>query len=202
MDDEVRGWAAAMAELLALRGVGKGIRRGGRWLRVLVDVSLDVGPGELVAVVGARGEGKTTLLKVAAGLELPDDGEVCLGEVALDSLSDEERSRLLGTEIAWVHREGTGVKFEVLDYVGLPLAMGRGRGRRRGESSRCRRSSASARRVARSALGRALELGAACWSGSRAVRSASRKADGRRRCDRRAWDAQDAGGGRAAASGW
>lgn len=126
-----RSPVVAVAELLALRGVGKGYRRGGRWLRVLVDVSLDVTPGELIAVVGARGEGKTTLLKVAAGLELPDDGEVCLGARDLALCSDDERSRLLGTEIAWVHREGTGVKFEVLDYVGLPLAMGRGRGGRR-----------------------------------------------------------------------
>jgi ABC-type lipoprotein export system ATPase subunit len=122
-----------MAELLALRSVGKGYRRGGRWLRVLVDVSLEVGAGELVAVVGARGEGKTTLLKIAAGLELPDAGEVCLGSLDLACCSDVQRSRQLGIEIAWVHREGTGVKFEVLDYVGLPLAMGRGRGRRGAE---------------------------------------------------------------------
>ncbi len=124
---------AAMAELLSLRGVGKGYRRGGRWLRVLVDVSLEVDSGELVAVVGSRGEGKTSLLKIAAGLELPDAGEVCLGKVDLARCSDEERSRQLGAEIAWVHREGTGVKFEVVDYVGLPLAMGRGRGRRGAE---------------------------------------------------------------------
>jgi ABC-type cobalamin/Fe3+-siderophores transport system ATPase subunit len=124
---------AAMAELLSLRGVGKGYRRGGRWLRVLVDVSLNVDRGGLVAVVGSRGEGKTTLLKIAAGLELPDAGEVCLGGIDLTRSSDEARSRQLGTEIAWVHREGTGVKFEVIDYVGLPLAMGRGRGRRGAE---------------------------------------------------------------------
>lgn len=123
-----------MVELLSLHGVDKGYRRGGRWLRVLVDISLDVGPGELVAVVGARGEGKTTLLKVAAGLELPDAGEVCLGRLDLARCSDEVRSRQLGAEIAWIHRDGTGVKFEVVDYVGLPLALGRRRGRRGAES--------------------------------------------------------------------
>ncbi len=37
---------------------------------------------------------------------------------------------MLGTEIAWINREGTGVKLDVLDYLALPLAMGRGRGRR------------------------------------------------------------------------
>lgn len=122
-----------MAELLSLRGVGKGYRRGGRWLRVLVDVSLDVAASEIVAVVGSRGEGKTTLLEVAAGLRLPDEGEIWLTGVDLACCSDEERSRRLGTEIAWVHHQGTGVKFEVVDYVGLPLAMGRRHGRRAAE---------------------------------------------------------------------
>lgn len=119
-----------MGELLALRGVTKGYRRGGRWLRVLSDISLQVDSGEIVAVAGSRGEGKTTLLKVAAGLELPDAGEVHLGNVDLVRSSDEERSRHLGNEISWVHRDGTGLRFEVLDYVGLPLAIGRRRRRR------------------------------------------------------------------------
>jgi putative ABC transport system ATP-binding protein len=121
---------SAVDELLALRGVAKGYRRGGRWLRVLSDVSLQVDSGEIVAVAGSRGEGKTTLLKIAAGLELPDAGEVHLGNVDLVRSSDEERSRHLGNEISWVHRDGTGLRFEVLDYVGLPLAIGRRRRRR------------------------------------------------------------------------
>jgi putative ABC transport system ATP-binding protein len=119
-----------MSELLALRGVCKGYPRGERTMRVLVDATLDVAPGEIVAVVGSRGEGKTTLLKIAAGIEAPDAGAVRLGAVELTRASDEERSRLLGHEIAWAHREGTGVRFRVLDYVALPLAIGRGRRQR------------------------------------------------------------------------
>jgi ABC-type cobalamin/Fe3+-siderophores transport system ATPase subunit len=80
--------------------------------------------------VGSREEGKTTLLKIAAGIEPLDAGEVWLGDVNLARSSDEERSRLLGAEIAWTHREGTGVKFRVIDHVGLPLAIGRSRGKR------------------------------------------------------------------------
>ena len=119
-----------MSELLALRGVCKGYARGERTMRVLVDASLKLAPGEVAAVVGSREEGKTTLLKIAAGIETPDVGEVWLDDVNLARLSDEERSRLLGREIAWTNREGTGVKFRVLDYVGLPLAIGRGRRQR------------------------------------------------------------------------
>jgi predicted ABC-type transport system involved in lysophospholipase L1 biosynthesis ATPase subunit len=119
-----------MSELLALRGVCKGYSRGERTMRVLVDASLALEPGEIVAVVGSRGEGKTTLLKIAAGIETPDAGAVQLGDRDLARSSGEERARLLGDEIAWTHREGTGVKFKMLDYVGLPLAIGRGRRQR------------------------------------------------------------------------
>jgi predicted ABC-type transport system involved in lysophospholipase L1 biosynthesis ATPase subunit len=119
-----------MGELvLVLDGVGKGFRRGRRRWQVLVDVSLTVAAGEMVGVVGARGEGKTTLLEVAAGIELADEGSVCFQGRDLAGCSADERSGLLGDRIAWMPREGAG-DFEVLDFVGLPLAMGRGRGMR------------------------------------------------------------------------
>jgi ABC-type lipoprotein export system ATPase subunit len=118
-----------MDELLALRAVQKSYRRGERRLRVLADVSLTVAVGEIVAVVGSRYEGKSTLLKIAAGLEQPDAGEVLFGGRELGSMRMSERERLLRHGIAWVHREGTGLEFEVLDYVGLPLRMGRRRSR-------------------------------------------------------------------------
>lgn len=45
-------------------------------VRVLVDVSLEVHPGEVVAVLAQRAQGKTSLLRVAAGMERPDRGSV------------------------------------------------------------------------------------------------------------------------------
>jgi predicted ABC-type transport system involved in lysophospholipase L1 biosynthesis ATPase subunit len=130
----MRHACAGMGKLLALQGVGKSYRRGGRRLRVLADASLEVAPGEVGAVVGSRDEGKTTLLKIAAGIEQPDAGEVWLGDLNLATLVDGESTRLLGSEIAWSNREGPGVKLEVLDHLALPLAMGRGRGRREARS--------------------------------------------------------------------
>ncbi len=112
--------------VLRLDGVGRGFRRGRRRWRVLVDVSLSVSVGEVVGVVGARGEGKTTLLEVAAGIELPDEGRVWFDGGDLMGCSVGKRAELLGGQISWMHREGMG-GFRVLDYVGMPLAMGRGR---------------------------------------------------------------------------
>lgn len=107
--------------------VSKGYWRGPRRLRVLSDVSLRVGSGEVVAVVGARDEGKTTLLKLAAGMELPDDGQVLFDGQDLSSLSGSVRGRLLGDKIAWISRERPGVDWTACQFVAVPLKLGRGR---------------------------------------------------------------------------
>jgi ABC-type nitrate/sulfonate/bicarbonate transport system ATPase subunit len=115
-----------VAELLLIEGMRKGYTRGG-WSPVFVDVSLEVARGEIVAVIGGRSEGKTTLLKIAAGVESPDGGTVSLEGRALADLEDRPR------EVRWVDRDGPGMEeAEVAEFVGWPLAPG-GRDRRGAE---------------------------------------------------------------------
>ncbi len=121
--------------MLALRGVCMGYRQGGRAGLVLEDVSLDVGAGQIVAVVGQRWEGKTTLLRLAAGMELADDGEVLFEGVDFASRRRRKRHRLLGRDIVWLDRKESGLGLTMLDYVGLPLVMG-WRGPRRAQVRR------------------------------------------------------------------
>lgn len=116
-----------MSDLLYLSGVCKAYARGERRLRVLADLSLTVHPGEAVAIVGSRGEGKTSLLQIAAGIERPDRGEVLFDGLDLTRLSDRERSALLGGPICWITRAGPGLRLRVRDSVAMPLAIGRGR---------------------------------------------------------------------------
>lgn len=62
--------------LLELEHIHKRYRDGGRERIVLADISLQVAAGELVVVWGARRSGRSTLLRIAAGIERPDNGSV------------------------------------------------------------------------------------------------------------------------------
>jgi ABC-type lipoprotein export system ATPase subunit len=130
-----------MHPLLSLNGVCKSHWRGPHETVVLADVALDVRAGELVAVWGQRGAGKTTLAMVAAGLEAPDRGTVCFDG---GDLAEAPRggAQLRHAGIGWVQRMGpqSGDFRMVIDYVALPL-LGRHspRGARRRASAMLKR---------------------------------------------------------------
>jgi ABC-type lipoprotein export system ATPase subunit len=108
--------------LLSLREVAKGYWRGMQRVEVLHDVSLEIEAGELVAVWGQRRSGKTTLLKLAAGLEEPSAGTVRFGGRELKRLSPAEFAKVLHKEIGWAKPSGPDNRdLRMLDYVALPL---------------------------------------------------------------------------------
>jgi predicted ABC-type transport system involved in lysophospholipase L1 biosynthesis ATPase subunit len=115
-----------MGALLTLESVNKSYWRGDVEVKVLTDVSLAVGAGELVAIWGKRGAGKTTLLKVAARLEVPDHGVVRFDGVDLANLSESAHARLMLERIGWVRRTPPGIDLRMLDYVALPLLAKQG----------------------------------------------------------------------------
>jgi lipoprotein-releasing system ATP-binding protein len=111
--------------VLALDQVWKGFHRGDRRLWVLQGVSLQVDAGELISVVGTRDQGKSTLVRVAAGIEPIDRGEVRIGEHSLEGLRDSKLAKLRRTEIGIATRYGPELRMQVRDYVGLHLVTGR-----------------------------------------------------------------------------
>jgi ABC-type multidrug transport system ATPase subunit len=113
--------------LLELSGVRKSFWRASREVVVLDGVELRIDAGELLAVWGGRGVGKTTLARVAAGLQAPDAGTVRFGGRDLAKLSRGALSGLLLREIGWVRGgEPPDDEFEILDYVSVPLLGDRG----------------------------------------------------------------------------
>lgn len=118
-----------MDALLSLQSISKSYMRGSHRLRVLQEVSLDLYPGELVAIWGKRGAGKTTLLKLAARLEEPDSGVVRFEGVDLAAVPESEHARLMLQEIGWVRRSGPKSDLRMIDYVALPRLAKCGRRR-------------------------------------------------------------------------
>jgi putative ABC transport system ATP-binding protein len=92
-----------MAPLLSLTEVTKRRPEGRRAVVVLDRVSLDIEHGDFVDVWGPKRSGKSTLLRIMAGIEQPDSGEVSFDGRRLRTISARERARLLrGQGIALV----------------------------------------------------------------------------------------------------
>ena len=108
--------------LLRIESVSRSFWRGSSEIRALSDVSLDVQSGDLVAVYGPRSAGKTALLEIAAGLDVPDEGTVTFLGSDLSRGSRRALTRLHREEIAWVERAGPKLHdLPMHVYVALPL---------------------------------------------------------------------------------
>lgn len=111
-----------MTMLLSLEHVAKTNWVGPYEKRTLVDVSVTLAAGDFVGIWGGHRSGKSTLLRIAAGLELADSGTVRVGDRELGAMTRGERGELRLREIGLVRGEGPqSAEFEVLDYVSLPL---------------------------------------------------------------------------------
>lgn len=104
--------------LLTLERVSKRYRHGRREVTALDDVTLAIEPGELVAIWGVPRSGRTTLLRIAAGLELPDGGDVRFcGEAVAEGHVD---GLPAGIAFAQVGLGATGGE-SIVDHVAMPL---------------------------------------------------------------------------------
>jgi ABC-type glutathione transport system ATPase component len=91
-----------MAPLISFEDVSKRYPDGGREITVLDGVSMHIEAGVAVGVYGTRRSGKSTLLRVAAGIVLPDSGTVRFDGADMTRMSARARNRLLRGEIAFM----------------------------------------------------------------------------------------------------
>ncbi len=106
------------------RGVIKSYETGTRRLEVLKGVDLEVGSGEMVAIVGASGVGKSSLLHVLGGLDAFEGGTIRLGDAQIHALTDEARVAFRNRHVGFIFQfHHLLPEFTALENVEMPLRI-------------------------------------------------------------------------------
>jgi lipoprotein-releasing system ATP-binding protein len=111
---------------LEARSIVKSYPVGGSHLTVLRDLDLQVDAGEMVAVVGASGVGKSTLLHVLGGLDRVDNGTIAIGSSELTSLPDEQVVAFRNREVGFIFQfHHLLPEFSALENAEMPMRIAR-----------------------------------------------------------------------------
>ena len=126
---EVQATAAGTAALdpeviVAVRDVSRTFGTGHTEVHALRDVSLTVRRGELVAVVGRSGSGKTSLLNIIGGLDAPTSGSVIVDGREVTEMSERERMALRRDTVAFIFQSfGLIPMLSAAENIGVPLRI-------------------------------------------------------------------------------
>ncbi len=109
--------------MIELDGVSRRFE-GKRRVTALDDVSLAIGRGDMVSIIGPSGSGKSTLLNLVGGLDRPTAGEVRVDGAALGRLSDDALTRVRRDKIGFIFQFFNLLPtLSCLENVGLPLHL-------------------------------------------------------------------------------
>jgi putative ABC transport system ATP-binding protein len=120
--------------LLELRDVSKVYRLGGEEIRALDGVSLDIGAGQFISIIGPSGSGKSTLMHILGCLDTPTHGTIRLDGVMIQAASARELAAIRNRKIGFVFQFFNLLpKLNVLQNVELPMVYSGLRARARRE---------------------------------------------------------------------
>jgi putative ABC transport system ATP-binding protein len=116
------------------KGVSRRFERGSAEVWAVRDITLQVQPSEVMALVGRSGSGKTTLLNILAGLDRPTEGEVYFNGARIDTMPERELTELRRHKLGFVFQSfGLLPLLSAQENVELPLRIS---GFRHGERTR------------------------------------------------------------------
>ncbi len=111
---------------VAVESLNKFYQVGTQRIHVLRDLSLAVEPGEMLAIVGASGVGKSTLLHALGGLDHVDGGTIRIGNNELASMSDPARVEFRNRNVGFVFQfHHLLPEFDALENVEMPMRIAR-----------------------------------------------------------------------------
>src|SRR6184192_412668 len=111
---------------LEARGIVKTYPVGGRSLTVLRELDLEVAAGEMVAIIGASGVGKSTLLHVLGGLDHADRGSVTIGDANVTAMPDADRVAFRNRRVGFVFQfHHLLPEFSALENAEMPMRIAR-----------------------------------------------------------------------------
>lgn len=104
--------------------VAKNLTKSYGQVRALAGVSIDIPPGQQLAIMGPSGSGKSTLLHCLSGILRPEVGTVHLGSTDITSLTDSQRSRLRRSHFGFVFQDGQLIdELTAAENVAFPLLL-------------------------------------------------------------------------------
>jgi lipoprotein-releasing system ATP-binding protein len=111
---------------VTVSGLNKFYATGGKRLHVLRDLDVSVEQGEMVAIMGASGVGKSTLLHVLGGLDAIDGGTVRIGDHDIGSMGDRARVAFRNRHIGFVFQfHHLLPEFSAIENAMMPLRIAR-----------------------------------------------------------------------------
>ena len=116
--------AGTAPDSITITNVNLSLGSGAARVHILKDISLRVGSGEAIGLIGPSGSGKSTLLMVMAGLERPDSGEVVVNGTSFNALDEDDLARFRGRQVGIVFQSFHLIPtMTALENVAVPLEL-------------------------------------------------------------------------------